>query len=75
MELNLKADVDTFVFVDNLRDFVKNKDTQDAVTYGFNYKQRVPKGYQSGGAGYLLSRESFARIGKALNENYKYCEN
>jgi hypothetical protein len=71
----LKADVDTFVFVDNLRSFIKNKDTLDAVTYGFNFIKQVPEGYQSGGAGYVMSRESFARIGKALNENYKYCAN
>jgi glycoprotein-N-acetylgalactosamine 3-beta-galactosyltransferase len=71
----LKADVDTFVFVDNLRNFVKNKDTLDAVTYGFNFKKVVPKGYQSGGAGYILSRESFARLGKVLNENYRFCQN
>jgi len=47
----LKADIDTFVFIDNLREFVKARHISQPVTYGFNYKQRVPKGYQSGGAG------------------------
>jgi glycoprotein-N-acetylgalactosamine 3-beta-galactosyltransferase len=71
----LKADVDTFVFIDNLREFVKDKNALHPVTYGYNYKTVVPKGYQSGGAGYLISREAFVRLGSALNKNYSFCPN
>ena len=30
-------------------------------------------GYHSGGAGYLLSKESLSRLGKKLNEDFKFC--
>ena len=31
--------------------------------------------YHSGGAGYVLSKEAFERLGSKLNQNYTYCQN
>ena len=56
----LKADDDTFIFYDNLRDFVATKKPSDPVTFGFEFKEYG--GYLSGGAGYLLSREALRRL-------------
>ena len=51
----LKADEDTFIFIDNLRQFVADKNASLPVTYGYDFKLKVEQGYHSGGAGYLLS--------------------
>ncbi|CAF0938805.1 unnamed protein product [Brachionus calyciflorus] len=69
----LKADDDTFIFVDNLKDFVFDKNSSTPVTYGYDFKSYVENGYHSGGAGYLISNEAFRRIGSKLNENFTYC--
>ena len=44
----LKADLDTFVHVDNLRYFLRDKDPKSPVTYGYDYKVIVDHGYHSG---------------------------
>ena len=69
----LKADDDTVVFFDNLRQFLTDKDKNAPITYGYNINLDVPMGYHSGGAGYLLSKESLSRLGKKLNEDFKFC--
>ena len=51
----LKADDDTFIFMENLRYFLKDKHPEEPVTYGYDFKVIVEHGYHSGGAGYLLS--------------------
>lgn len=71
----LKADDDTFIFVDNLKKFVSKKNSSTPVTYGYDFKVIVDKGYHSGGGGYLMSNEAFRRIGSKLNEDFKYCPN
>lgn len=71
----LKADDDTFIFIDNLRKFLRDKNSSDAVTYGYDFKIIVENGYHSGGAGYLFSKEAFKRIGSKLNENFVFCPN
>jgi glycoprotein-N-acetylgalactosamine 3-beta-galactosyltransferase len=71
----LKADDDTFIFVDNLRTFLADKNASQPVTYGYDFKVIVERGYHSGGGGYVLSREALSRLGSALNENYKFCPN
>jgi len=45
----LKADDDTFVFVDNLRKFLSDKNRTSPVTYGFDFHCYVDQGYHSGG--------------------------
>ena len=69
----LKADDDTFVFVDNLKLFLETKSTLKPVTYGFDYKVIVDYGYHSGGAGYVFSNEAFKRIGLKLATNFTFC--
>jgi glycoprotein-N-acetylgalactosamine 3-beta-galactosyltransferase len=71
----LKADDDTFIFVDNLRSFLKNKNSTAPVTYGYDFKIIVERGYHSGGAGYVLSNEALHRIGSNLTANYTICKN
>ncbi len=58
----LKADDDTFIFYDNLRDFVATKKPSDPITFGYDFKVIVPGGYHSGGGGYLLSNEAMKRL-------------
>nr|KAI8731469.1 glycoprotein-N-acetylgalactosamine 3-beta-galactosyltransferase 1-B-like [Biomphalaria glabrata] len=58
----LKADDDTYVIVENLRLLVQSRDPEEAVYFGYRFKPYTPQGYMSGGAGYLLSRESLKRL-------------
>ena len=52
----LKADDDTFIVVENLRRFIERRDPGIPVWYGAKLTNpKVKDGYQSGGAGYLLS--------------------
>lgn len=72
----LKADVDTFIFVDNLREFLSDKNKSSPVTFGCDFAPwLVDYGYHSGGAGYLLSNEALKRLGSKLKENYTFCPN
>lgn len=71
----LKADDDTFIFVDNLKKFLSEKNSSQPVTFGYNFKVIVKKGYHSGGAGYVLSRESLSRLGGKLAQDYNFCPN
>ena len=71
----LKADDDTFIFVDNLKSFLNEKNSSMPITYGYNFKVIVPNGYHSGGAGYVLSKESLNRIGSKLSNDFKFCPN
>ena len=71
----LKADDDTFVFVDNLKSFLITKNSTAPVTYGADFIMVVEKGYHSGGGGYVLSNEALNRLQAKLGENYTYCKN
>ncbi len=71
----VKADDDTFFFVDNLRSFLKTKNSTEPVSYGYDIKMIVKDGYHSGGAGYVVSNEALARLGSALTRNYSSCPN
>ena len=66
----LKADDDTFVFVDHLKEFIQDKNPQEPLKYGYNLKT-----WQSGGAGYLLSKKSLEIFGKKLIEDKLFCPN
>jgi glycoprotein-N-acetylgalactosamine 3-beta-galactosyltransferase len=70
----LKADEDTFIFVDHLREFLVKQNSSEPVTFGYNFKPLVEKGYHSGGAGYVMSGEAFRRIGEKLNEDVNFCQ-
>ena len=45
----LKADDDTFVFVNNLKSFLKTKNYTSPMTFGYDFKVMVDGGYHSGG--------------------------
>ena len=66
-----KADDDTFLFVDNLRNFLKTKNSSEPISYGYELKN----GYHSGGAGYVMSHEAMNKIGQVLVKNYTFCPN
>lgn len=63
----LKADDDTFVVVQNLRYFVSKLDTEKPVYLGRRFFPFIKQGYMSGGAGYVLSRESLRRFIQGLD--------
>ena len=70
----LKADDDSFIFVDNLKTFLADKRPNEPITYGYNFVAFVQDGYHSGGAGYVISNEAMKRVGKQLNENKEFCK-
>ena len=66
------------MFYDNLLEFLQDKNQSDPVTYGYDLKGEefnITGVYHQGGAGYLLSKEAFKRIGSALETNYSFCPN
>ncbi|RNA37744.1 glyco -N-acetylgalactosamine 3-beta-galactosyltransferase 1 [Brachionus plicatilis] len=71
----LKADDDTYVFIDNLRKFVSSKNSTEPTTFGFDFSRYVKNGYHSGGAGYIISKEALRRIAHQLRNNYSSCPN
>ena len=73
--IEIKADDDTMIFVDNLRDFLADKSPMGPYTYGYNFKVIVDKGYHSGGAGYVMPRQALLDLGSRLIANYSSCSN
>jgi glycoprotein-N-acetylgalactosamine 3-beta-galactosyltransferase len=71
----LKADDDTFIFMDNLKKFLRSKNSSIPINFGRNWNILVESGYESGGAGYVLSREAMMRLGEALDKNNTLCSN
>uniref|UniRef100_A0A0K0DH74 Glycoprotein-N-acetylgalactosamine 3-beta-galactosyltransferase 1 n=1 Tax=Angiostrongylus cantonensis TaxID=6313 RepID=A0A0K0DH74_ANGCA len=61
----LKADDDTYVVVENLRYMLLAHSPDQPVHFGCKFKPFTKKGYNSGGAGYVLSREA---LKKFINE-------
>ena len=70
----LKADDDSFIHVDNMRTFLGAKDSNMPVTFGYDFKPLVEKGYHSGG-GYVLSRRAFHFLGYELAKQKPICAN
>ena len=58
----LITDDDTFIFVDSLFKFAKSKNSNEAFTYGYNFKHIIKNGFHAGGAGILIPIESLKRL-------------
>ena len=58
----LKADDDSYIIIENLKAFLQQHDPSDPIQFGCKLIQIVKKGYMSGGAGYVLSREALKRF-------------
>ena len=57
-----QADDDSYIFVDNLRDFLGPFSPNERLYFGFPYLNRDFGTYMSGGSGYILSRESLKQL-------------
>ncbi|RNA16475.1 glyco -N-acetylgalactosamine 3-beta-galactosyltransferase 1-like isoform X3 [Brachionus plicatilis] len=69
------VDDDAYVNVANLKEFLKDKSSNESITYGYNFKVIVKGGYHSGGPGYVLSNAAFTTINKAMVEKVANCPN
>ncbi|XP_063709185.1 glycoprotein-N-acetylgalactosamine 3-beta-galactosyltransferase 1-like [Culicoides brevitarsis] len=69
----LKADDDTYVILENLRAFLYQHDTNDPIYFGCHLKGKVEQGFNSGGAGYVLSKEALKRFIKEALPNSEKC--
>ena len=61
--------------MENLKAFLKTKNSSNPESYGTDYKKPVYRGYHHGGAGYVLSNAAFNRLGNQLLTNYSFCNN
>uniref|UniRef100_A0A183F6R1 N-acetylgalactosaminide beta-1,3-galactosyltransferase n=1 Tax=Heligmosomoides polygyrus TaxID=6339 RepID=A0A183F6R1_HELPZ len=54
--LTLQADDDTYVVMEHMYDYLATLDPNKPYYLGYRLKPHLPKGYNGGGAGYVLSR-------------------
>lgn len=67
----LKADDDSWIFMENLRHFLYAYSPEMPIYFGCKLKRYVQQGYHSG-SGYVLSREAVRRFNEeALTDDYK----
>ena len=75
----LKADDDTYVIMENLRQFLSDKCADDMTYYGFRYKPLKPDTFEhdfnSGGAGYVISNNAVRKFSQNYAESDSYCRN
>ncbi|KAL3313182.1 Core 1 synthase, glycoprotein-N-acetylgalactosamine 3-beta-galactosyltransferase, 1 [Cichlidogyrus casuarinus] len=69
----LKADDDTYILIDNLREFLRDLDPQNKILAGRRFKKFTKQGYMSGGAGYLISQAGLHAIAETMENDEKPC--
>uniref|UniRef100_A0A1I7Z321 N-acetylgalactosaminide beta-1,3-galactosyltransferase n=1 Tax=Steinernema glaseri TaxID=37863 RepID=A0A1I7Z321_9BILA len=69
----LKADDDTYVVVENLKKLLSKLDPAIPYYLGFRMKPYLRHGYNSGGAGYVLSRAAMGVFSSKLFPNSSLC--
>lgn len=70
----VKADDDTYLVTENLRSLLANYSPSDALYLGHHFKMHVrPNGYNSGGAGYVLSKQALFRLATLGYGNPELC--
>ena len=58
----LKADDDTFIVMENLRFMLSHHDSREPAYMGYHFRFFVLQGYNSGGAGYVLSKQGLKQL-------------
>ena len=67
----MKADDDTYVTVENLKNLLSIHNFSKPLYFGFKFKAFVKHGYMSGGAGYVHSRQALKQfIENGLAKNH-----
>ncbi|KAF2363220.1 Fringe-like [Trinorchestia longiramus] len=69
----LKADDDTFVVVENLKYLLRRYNSSAPLWFGRRFQRLVKKGYMSGDAGYVLSREAVSLLVEEGLPNKRKC--
>eukprot|EP00090_Calanus_glacialis_P002789 TRINITY_DN12070_c0_g1_i2.p1 TRINITY_DN12070_c0_g1~~TRINITY_DN12070_c0_g1_i2.p1 ORF type:complete len:325 (+),score=84.52 TRINITY_DN12070_c0_g1_i2:285-1259(+) len=67
----VKADDDTYYVVENLRNLLKDYNTQDSIWFGHRFQYLG--GYFAGGAGYVLSQGALERFTQVGLKNSSLC--
>uniref|UniRef100_A0A914V1D1 N-acetylgalactosaminide beta-1,3-galactosyltransferase n=1 Tax=Plectus sambesii TaxID=2011161 RepID=A0A914V1D1_9BILA len=63
----LKADDDTYIVVENLRQFLAPFNGSDHHYFGYKWSHELRHGHASGGAGYVLSRSTLKLLVESLS--------
>lgn len=69
------VDDDAYVNIKSFKRFLRNKNPDNLVSYGHNFKLEVKDGFHSGGPGYALSNAAFTKLSTTLTNNIEDCPN